>query len=130
MPPWHGSAIVIGSAVLPSLKVGPILSAQLYPSSAIFGKRVIRALITILVGALGPVFSALDILGQFVPFLMALAVVVSPFAGIMLVDYYLLRRHREQLEESAARGALPAHQEKLVAIVQHQDRVVFTETST
>jgi hypothetical protein len=83
----------------------------------------------------------------------------------------LLRRLREQLEESAARGALSAHQEKrnpvaffawagasivgytvqwdipalnsllcaavlyyaammIVAIVQHQDRVVFTETST
>jgi purine-cytosine permease-like protein len=39
---------------------------------------------------------------------------VPPVASIMLVDYYLLlRRHREQLEESAARGALPARQEKL-----------------
>jgi hypothetical protein len=62
---------VIGSAVLPSLKVGPILSAQLYPSSATFGKRLNRAVITILVGALSPVFSALGILGQFVPFLIA-----------------------------------------------------------
>ena len=30
---------MIGSAVLPSLKVGRILSAQLYTSSAILGKR-------------------------------------------------------------------------------------------
>lgn len=138
---------------------------------AIFGKRVNRAVITILVGALGTVFSALGILGQFVPFLVALGVVVPPVAGIMIVDYYLLRRHRGQLEESAASGALPARQEKLnpvalfawagasivgytvqwgipalnsllcaavlyyaamktVAIVQRQDRVVFTETST
>ena len=138
---------------------------------AIFGKRVKRAVITILVGTLGTVFSAVGILEQFVPFLIALGVVVPPIAGIMFVDYYLLRRHLEQLEEGAGSGALPARQEKLnpvtlfawagasivgytvqwgipalnslicaavlyfvgmkiVAIVQRQDRVVFTETST
>ena len=138
---------------------------------AIFGKRVHRAVITILVGTLGTVFSAVGILEQFVPFLIALGVVVPPIAGIMIVDYYLLRRHREQLEESAGSWGLPARQEKLnpvtlfawagasivgytvqwgipalnsltcaavlyfvgmkiVAIVQRQDRVVFTETST
>jgi cytosine permease len=80
---------------------------------AIFGKRVNRAVITILVGALGTLFSAAGILGQFVPFLTALGVVVPPIAGIMVVDYYLLRRHREQLEESAGKGALPIRQEKL-----------------
>jgi cytosine permease len=31
----------------------------------------------------------------------------------MVVDYYLLRRHREQLEESAGTGALPTRQERL-----------------
>jgi cytosine permease len=138
---------------------------------AIFGKRVNRALITILVGALGTVFSAVGILEQFVPFLITLGVVVPPIAGIMIVDYYLLRRYREQLQESAVSGTLPARQEKLnpitlfawagasivgyavqwgipalnslmcaavlyyvgmkiVAIVQHRDRVVFTETAT
>ena len=80
---------------------------------AIFGKRVNRAVITILVGTLGTVFSAVGILEQFVPFLIALGVIVPPIAGIMIVDYYLLRRHREQLEESAGSGALPARQEKL-----------------
>jgi cytosine permease len=80
---------------------------------AIFGLRVNRAVITILVGALGTVFSAVGILEQFVPFLIALGVVVPPIAGIMIVDYYHLRRHRAQLEESAGSGALPARQEKL-----------------
>jgi cytosine permease len=69
--------------------------------------------ITILVGVLGTVFSAAGILEQFVPFLMALGVVVPPIAGIMIVDYYRLRRHRAQLEEGVGTGALPAHQEKL-----------------
>ena len=80
---------------------------------AVFGKRVNRAVITILVGTLGTVCSAVGILGQFVPFLITLGVVVPPIAGIMIVDYYLLRRYREQLEESAGSGALPARQEKL-----------------
>jgi cytosine permease len=80
---------------------------------AIFGKRVNRAVITMLVGALGTVFSAAGILEQFVPFLITLGVVVPPIAGIMIVDYYLLRRHREQLEEGAGSGVLPARQEKL-----------------
>ena len=169
---------VIGTIILVAATL-KINDWNLYSSSlgfansidAIFGKRVNRAVITILVGALGTVFSAVGILEQFVPFLIALGVVVPPVAGIMIVDYYILRRHREQLEESAAREALPARQEKLnpvalfawagasivgyavqwgipalnslicaavlyyaamkiVAMVQRQDRVVFTETST
>jgi cytosine permease len=79
----------------------------------LFGRRVDRAVITIVVGALGTVLSAGGILEQFVPFLTALGVVVPPIAGIMVVDYYLLRRHREPLGESANTGALPARQEKL-----------------
>jgi cytosine permease len=69
---------------------------------AIFRKRMNRAVITSLVGALGTVLSALGILEQFIPSLIALGVVIPPIAGIIIVDYYLLRRHREQLKESAA----------------------------
>src|SRR3712207_2634480 len=80
---------------------------------ALAGRRVNRAVITIVAGARGPGFSAAGILGHLVPFLIALGVVVPPIAGIRIVDYYLLRRHREQLEESAASETLPARQEKL-----------------
>ena len=111
---------VIGTIILVAATL-KINDWNLYSSSlgfansldAIFGKRVNRAMITILVGALGTVFSAVGILEQFVPFLIALGVIVPPIAGIMIVDYYLLRRHREQLEESAGSVALPARQEKL-----------------
>jgi len=78
-----------------------------------FGKRVNRAVITILIGVLGTIFSAAGILEQFVPFLMALGIVVPPIAGIMIVDYYRLRRHRALLDESAGTGALPSRQERL-----------------
>jgi cytosine permease len=111
---------IIGTIILVAATL-KINDWNLYSSSlgfvnsidAIFGLRVNRAVITILVGALGTVLSAVGILGQFVPFLIALGVVVPPIAGIMIVDYYLLRRHREQLEEGAGSGVLPARQEKL-----------------
>ncbi len=76
------------------------------------GKRYNRALITVVVGVLGTVLSAAGILGKFVGFLTLLGVVVPPIAGIMVVDYYLLRRHRDRLEESAHDGALPPRQEQ------------------
>jgi cytosine permease len=169
---------VIGTIILVAATL-KINDWNLYSSSlgfanaidAILGIRMNRAVITMLIGALGTVFSAAGILGQFVPFLIALGVVVPPIGGIMIVDYYLLRRYREQLEESAGGGALPARQENLnpvtlfawaaacvvgyvvqwgipslnslicaavlyymgmriVATVQRQARVVFTETST
>jgi cytosine permease len=78
----------------------------------IFGRRVNRAIITIVVGVLGTFLSAVGILDQFVPFLTALGVVVPPIAGIMVVDYYLLRRHREELAEGARTGSLPPRQEQ------------------
>jgi cytosine permease len=62
---------------------------------------------------LGTFLSAVGILEQFVPFLTALGVVVPPIAGIMVVDYYVLRRHREELAESARMGTLPDRQEQL-----------------
>jgi cytosine permease len=76
------------------------------------GKRYNRALITVVVGVLGTVLSAAGILGKFVGFLTLLGVAVPPIAGIMVVDYYLLRRHRDRLEESAHDGALPPRQEQ------------------
>jgi cytosine permease len=78
----------------------------------VFGRRFNRALITIVVGILGTVLSAAGILEQFVPFLTVLGVVVPPIAGIMVVDYYLLRRHRSRLEDSARSSALPDRQEQ------------------
>ena len=76
------------------------------------GRRFNRALITVVVGLLGTALSAAGILSKFVGFLTLLGVVVPPIAGIMVVDYYLLRRHRDRLEESGRNGTLPARQEK------------------
>ncbi len=63
---------------------------------------------TIAIGLLGTLLSVLGILDRFVDFLTVLGVVFPPVIGIMLVDYYLLRSHRDVLDESAKRGELPA----------------------
>lgn len=79
----------------------------------IFGRRFNRAAITIAIGVFGTALSAVGILQQFQGFLTLLGVGVPPIAGIMVVDYFILRRHRNRLAESARSGALPARQEKL-----------------
>jgi cytosine permease len=110
---------VIGTLILVTATL-KINDWNLYSSSlglanfvdTVFGRRFNRALITIVVGILGTVLSAAGILEQFVPFLTVLGVVVPPIAGIMVVDYYLLRRHRSRLEDSARSSALPDRQEQ------------------
>lgn len=72
-----------------------------------FGRRVNRAMVTIVIGVLGTILSAAGILQKFVGFLIVLGVTIPPIAGIMVVDYYVLRRFRAELDESRARGGLP-----------------------
>ncbi|MDI3316270.1 MAG: cytosine permease [Bacillota bacterium] len=75
---------------------------------ALSGKKVGRGLVTLIVGLLGTVLSAAGILQQFQGFLLLLGVTIPPVAGIMVVDYFVLRRHRRVLDESAASGGVPA----------------------
>lgn len=105
---------VIGTIVLiaATLKIN---DWNLYSSSlgfvnildTVFGMHVNRAVVTLIVGIIGTVLSALGVLQLFVPFLTVLGVTIPPIAGIMVVDYFLLRRHRKELDESASRNGLP-----------------------
>lgn len=74
----------------------------------LFGHHVHRALLTLVVGTLGTVLSAAGILTHFIGFLTLLGVAFPPVASIMVVDYFILRTHRKQLEESARTGAMPS----------------------
>ncbi|MEG0504439.1 MAG: cytosine permease, partial [Raoultibacter sp.] len=44
--------------------------------------------------------------------LVLLGVAIPPVAGIMVIDYYVLRRSRGKLDESRAKGELPSKVEK------------------
>lgn len=73
-----------------------------------FGKRIHRALLTLIVGVIGTLLSALGILGHFVGFLTILGVAFPPVAAIVVVDYFVLKTHRQALEASRSSSRLPA----------------------
>jgi cytosine permease len=73
-----------------------------------FGARLNRAVVTIAVGALGTGLAAAGILDHFIAFLTTLGVAVPPIAGIMAAEYWVVRSHRAELDESRERGELPA----------------------
>jgi cytosine permease len=73
-----------------------------------FGRRVRRGGVTLVVGVLGTILSAAGILDNFVNFLTLLGVAIPPIAGIMVAEYYVVRRYRAELEEGRRTGRLPA----------------------
>lgn len=75
--------------------------------STVFGLRVNRVVATIAIGVLGTALSAAGILDRFADFLTVLGVAMPPIAGIMVAEYFLVRRWRPALDESRARDRLP-----------------------
>ena len=69
-----------------------------------FGKKIHRALLTLVVGIVGTALSALGILTHFISFLTILGVAFPPVAAIMVVDYFVLRTHRRELDATRATG--------------------------
>lgn len=111
---WLGAAVVVFSTV-------KINNLNLYSSSlgftniidSIFNIKVNRAIVTLVIGAIGTLLSILGILDRFVDFLVLLGVMIPPIAGIMVVDYFVLKTHRKALDESREKGILPPEPEKL-----------------
>lgn len=73
-----------------------------------FGRRIHRGLLTLVVGGIGTLLSALGILTHFIGFLTILGVAIPPVAAIMVVDYFILKTHRDVLEATRRTG-IPAH---------------------
>ncbi|AHI00830.1 cytosine permease [Kutzneria viridogrisea] len=105
----------LGTLVLVSAIV-KINDWNLYSSSlglvntidVLFSRRVSRAWITVPLGVLGSVLSAVGILDKFTSFLTAMAVLTPPVAGIMIAEYFLVRPRRsaEQSEPEWVPAAL------------------------
>jgi cytosine permease len=72
----------------------------------VFGRRVNRALVTIVLGVAGTLLAAAGILDSFQEFLTILGIAVPPIAGIMIAEYFLVRRWRGDLD--AAGDTVPA----------------------
>ncbi|MFG2078564.1 purine-cytosine permease family protein [Nonomuraea maritima] len=73
----------------------------------VFGKRLHRGLTTAVMGIVGSVLAAAGILDQFTEFLTLLGVAFPPIAGIMVAEYFVVRRWRGELEAARARGTVP-----------------------
>ncbi|WP_409304881.1 purine-cytosine permease family protein [Peribacillus sp. SCS-155] len=111
---WIGAAVVVFSTV-------KINNLNLYSSSlgftniidSVFKIKVSRGMVTLIIGVIGTVLSILGILDRFVDFLVLLGVMIPPIAGIIVVDYFVLKTNRKALDESRAEDTLPAEPEKL-----------------
>lgn len=75
----------------------------------LFKRRFSRANVTLVVGVVGSVLSAVGILNHFVGFLTFLGVLIPPIAGIMIAEYFVVRAWRDDLTRARAAGELPAH---------------------
>lgn len=111
---WIGAAVVVFSTV-------KINNLNLYSSSlgftniidTIFKVKVNRGIVTLVIGLIGTLLSILGILDRFVDFLVFLGVMIPPIAGIMVIDYFVLKTYRKVLDESKENGTLPAEPEKI-----------------
>ncbi|WP_449282559.1 purine-cytosine permease family protein [Leucobacter sp.] len=82
--------------------------------STAFGRNLHRSTTTIVLGVAGSILAAAGILGQFTGFLILLSVAFPPIAGIMVAEYYIVKRWRPELEASNAEGRLPASAPRIV----------------
>ncbi|AUX31163.1 allantoin permease [Sorangium cellulosum] len=71
------------------------------------GRHVGRGAMTLAAGAAGTALSIAGILEHLIGFLTLLGVTFPPVAGIMIADYYVVRRHRAALERTRSAGSLP-----------------------
>ncbi|GGU26698.1 purine-cytosine permease family protein [Lentzea flava] len=95
---WIGALVVV-TAVL------KINDWNLYSASlglvnffdAVFAVRISRAQVTVMVGFAGSFLAAAGIVHQFSHFLVLLGVVFPPVTGIMIAEYYVVRRWRNEI---------------------------------
>ncbi|GAA3660376.1 cytosine permease [Nonomuraea antimicrobica] len=73
----------------------------------VFGRKVHRGVATAVIGVLGSVLAAAGVLSHFIDFLTLLGVVFPPIAGIMVAEYFVVRRWRGDLDAARASGGLP-----------------------
>jgi len=73
----------------------------------VFGRHVNRAVVTLVIGVVGSVLAAAGILTRFMDFLIILGVAFPPIAGIMVAEYFVVKKWRPELEASRASGVVP-----------------------
>ncbi len=105
---WLG----LSYALLSAVKINDI---NLYSSTlgfanaleGITGKKWSYRRLTLTLGVVGTLLSVMGILDQFTVILTLFGVSFPPIAGVMLIDYYILRSHRSILDATRINGQLP-----------------------
>ncbi|HEY2695579.1 MAG TPA: cytosine permease [Pseudonocardiaceae bacterium] len=73
----------------------------------VFGRTAHRGVVTAVLGIAGSVLAAAGILAKFTDFLTILGVAFPPIAGIMVAEYFVVKRWRPELDAARASGAVP-----------------------
>ncbi|MFF9072715.1 cytosine permease [Streptomyces sp. NPDC014872] len=73
----------------------------------VFGKRLHRGVITIVLGVAGTVLSAVGIMTHFTDFLSVLGVAIPPIGGIIVAEYWVVKRRRKPLDDTRESETLP-----------------------
>ncbi|MCX4552707.1 cytosine permease [Streptomyces sp. NBC_01387] len=73
----------------------------------VFGKRLHRGAVTIVLGLAGTLLSAVGIMTHFTDFLSLLGVAIPPIGGIIVAEYWIVRRMRKPLDETREAQTLP-----------------------
>jgi cytosine permease len=73
----------------------------------VFGRTAHRGVVTAVLGIAGSVLAAAGILAKFTDFLTILGVAFPPIAGIMVAEYFVVKRWRPGLDAARASGAVP-----------------------
>jgi cytosine permease len=114
------TSIVLGSSgtaglVIVILATAKINDWNLYSSSLgvvnfvqnVFGRRLHRGVVTVVLGIIGTVLSALGFLDHFKDFLSVLGVAIPPVGGIIVAEYWFMRRLRAPLDETREKETMP-----------------------
>ncbi|MEU3980446.1 cytosine permease [Streptomyces sp. NPDC026672] len=106
---WVGAIVVVAA----TLKINDwnLYSASLGTVGfleSLTGRRLHRGAVTVVLGLAGSVLAAAGVLDRFATVLDVLGYVFPPVAGVMLAEYFVVRRWRPELDESRASGRLPA----------------------
>ncbi len=73
----------------------------------VFRKRLHRGAVTVVLGVAGTLLSAVGIMTHFTEFLSLLGVMIPPIGGIIVAEYWVVKRMRKPLDDTREAETLP-----------------------
>ncbi|MFE2626244.1 cytosine permease, partial [Streptomyces caelestis] len=73
----------------------------------VFRKRLHRGVVTVVLGIAGTLLSAVGIMTHFTEFLSLLGVMIPPIGGIIVAEYWVVKKMRKPLDDTREAETLP-----------------------